>query len=146
MQKQLQKDLIQAMKDKDEVKKDTLRLIISEMKNEQIKQKKELNEEDNLKIIKRGIKTRKESIELFNRGNRVDLSKKTQKEIELLKQYLPKQLSGEELENIATNTINEIGAQGPQDIGKVIKAIMSKYSSQADGKTVQQLVSKKLNS
>jgi len=145
MKDKLQKDMIQAMKDKDVIKKETLRLIISEIKNEKIKQKKELEVSDIIKIIKRGVKIRKESIELYKQGNRDDLTQKAQKEIEVLEEYLPKQLSEVELDKIILDTIKETGAQGPKDTGKVIKAIMSEYGSQTNGKTVQQLVFKKLS-
>lgn len=145
MQKRIRKDMLQAMKDNDVIKKETLRLILSEIKNEQIKQKKELKDEDITKIIKRGLKTRAEAMKLFQQGNRQDLVEKTKKEINTLEIYLPKQLSQEELKKIVLNTISELGASGPKDTGKVMKEIMSKYSSQTDGKTVQQIVSSKLS-
>lgn len=145
MQKRIQKDMLQAMKDNDAIKKDTLRLLLSEIKNEQIKLQKELKEEDIIKVIKRGLKTRQEAIKLFRQGNRQDLVDKTQAEIKVLETYLPKQLSREELEKIVAETISELGATTQKDAGRVMKEIMSKYSSQVDGKTVQQIVSSRLS-
>lgn len=145
MLKHIQSDLIQATKNKDEVKKETLRLIVSEIKNEKIKLKKDLTDSDIIKILKRGLKSRKESINLFKQGNRTDLIEKTEKEIDVITAYLPKQLSQEDIEKIVSSTIEELDAKDIKDTGKVMKAIMSKYSSQINGKTVQQLVSSKLS-
>lgn len=144
MQKHIQKEMFQALKDKDPVKKETLRLLLSEMKNEEIKLQKELKEEDIIRIIKHSLKKRQEALELFQQGNRQDLVEKTQKEIKVLEAYLPKQLPKEELEKIVLDTIQEVGATTQRDTGKVIKAILSKYSSRTDGKTIQQIVSSKL--
>lgn len=144
MQKQIQKDMVQAMKERNEIKKETLRLVLSEIKNEQIKQRKELGDEDVTKILKRGIKTRQEALALFQQGNRGDLVDKTKIEIKVIESYLPKQLSKEQLENIVAEIIKETGAETAKDAGRVMKAVMEKYGSQADGKTVQQIVSSKL--
>ena len=145
MQKRIQKDMFQAMKDNNTIKKETLRLLLSEIKNEQIRLQKELQEDDIIKIVKRNLKSRQEAIKLFQQGNRQDLVDKTQKEIEILKIYFPKQLSKEELEKIATDIISKLGATTQKDIGRVMKAIMTKYATQVDGKTAQQIVTNKLS-
>lgn len=140
----LQKDMLTAMKNKETVKKDTLRLIVSEIKKDQIDNKKELSESEIQKIIKRGIKSRREALKLFQQGNRNDLAETTQQELKVLEAYLPAQLPTSELEKIIIATITELEAATPRDTGKVMQAIMSKYSSQVNGKTVQQLVAAKL--
>lgn len=144
LEKQIYADMVSAMKSGDVLKRETLRLTMSEIKNEQIDTRKELTDNDVVKIIKTGLKKRQESIDLFRQGNRQDLVDKTQKEIEILQVYLPKQLSKDELEKIVTQTIAELGVSSPKDTGRVMKEIMAKYGSQTDGKTVQQIVSLKL--
>ncbi len=144
MQERIRKEMMQAMKDKAEIKKETLRLILSEIKKEQIDKRKELTEEDITKIIKRGLKSRQEALKLFQQGNRQDLVTKTQAEIKVLEAYLPQQLSPEELEKVITATITELGASTAKDMGLVMKTVMSKYGSQVNGKAVQQAVAAKL--
>lgn len=145
LEKQLRDDMISALKAKDEIKKQTLRLLVSDIKKISIDTKEELKDPDILKLIKTGIKKRKEAAELFKQGNRQELVDKANDEIKVLEVYLPKQLSKEELESIVEQTMNEIGAKEPKDIGKVMKEVMSKYGSQTDGKSVQQIVSAKIN-
>lgn len=144
LEKQIYADMVGAMKSGDTLKRDTLRLTMSEIKKERIDTRKELTDTDVIKIIRTGLKKRQESIDLFRQGNRQDLVDKTQKEIDILQVYLPKQLSKEELEKIVAQTIAELGVSSPKDTGRVMKEIMAKYGSQADGKLVQQIVSNKL--
>lgn len=143
LEKKIYNDMVLAMKSNDVIKRETLRLLLSEIKREYIDAKrKELTDVDIVKIIKTGLKKRQEALELFRQGNRQDLVDKTKTEMNILEVYLPKQLNQEELEKIVTQTISELGTANP---GRIIKEIMSKYSSQVDGKTVQQIVSSKLS-
>lgn len=141
LEKQIYADMVSAMKSGDVLKRETLRLLFSEIKKEQIDTRKELTDSDVTKLVKTGLKKREEAIQLFRQGNRQDLVDKTQKEMQILQAYLPKQLSPEEIERIVTDTIAVIG----KNQGLVMKEIMSKYGSQVDGKTVQQIVSKQLS-
>lgn len=145
MEEKIRKDMTQALKEKDVVKKETLRLVLSEIKKEQIDKRKELTEEDIMKIIKRGLKSRQEALPLFLQGNRQDLAAKTRSEIKILETYLPQQLSTEELEKIVSKTIAELGATTAKDIGRVMKTVMNQYGRQVNGKEVQQLVASKLH-
>lgn len=139
LEKQIYSDMVNAMKSQDTIKRETLRLLLSEIKREYIDAKrKELTDTDVIKIIKSGLKKRQEALDLFRQGDRQDLVSKTEVEIKILEVYLPKQLSREELEKIVTEAISTIG----KNQGMIMKEIMSKYSSQVDGKTVQQIVSK----
>lgn len=140
LEKQIYADMVSAMKSGDVLKRETLRLLFSEIKKEQIDTRKELTDSDVTKLVKTGLKKREEAIQLFRQGNRQDLVDKTQKEMQILQAYLPKQLSPEEIERIVTDTIAAIG----KNQGLVMKEIMSKYGSQVDGKTVQQIVSQSL--
>jgi len=141
MEKQIYADMVSAMKSGDVLKRETLRLLFSEIKKERIDTRKDLTDSDVTKLVKTGLKKREEAIQLFRQGNRHDLVDKTQKEINILQVYLPKQLSPEEIEKIVTDTIASIG----KNQGMIMKEIMSKYGSQVDGKTVQQIVSKQLS-
>ncbi len=146
LEKTIYSDMVGAMKSADVIKRETLRLLLSEIKKEHIDSKrKELTDTDVIKIIKSGLKKRQESLELFRQGNRQDLADRAQKEIEILEVYLPKQLSPEEVEKIVIQVVSELGASSPKDTGRVMKEIMSRYGSQVDGKTVQQIVSSTLN-
>lgn len=145
IEKQAYADMVSAMKANDVLKRETLRLLMSEIKKERIDSRKELTDEDVMKIIKSGIKKRQDSIELFKQGKREDLVEKTQSEIKILEIYLPKQMPQEELEKIITELIVKLGAISPKDTGRIMKEVMSNYGSQVDGKIVQQIVSSKLN-
>jgi len=145
MLKQIQNDMIQAMKDKDIIKKETLRLLISDIKNEMIKLKTEINEKNIIKIIKHSLKSREDAIKLFQQAGRNDLVDKAKKEIGILKPYLPKQFSRAEIEKIVSNTIHKLDIRQVNDTGRVIKDIMARYSSRLDGRTVKQIVSAMLS-
>lgn len=144
IEKQAYADMVSAMKANDVLKRETLRLLMSEIKKERIDTRKELTDEDVMKIIKSGIKKRQDSIELFKQGKREDLVEKTQLEIKILEVYLPKQMPQEELEKIIVEIIAKLGAGSPKDTGRIMKEVMSNYGSQVDGKIVQQIVSSKL--
>lgn len=141
LEKTIYNDMVSAMKSGDALKRDTLRLLFSEIKKERIDTRKELTDSDVTKLTKTGLKKREEAIQLFRQGNRQDLVDKTQKEMQILQIYLPKQLSPEEIERIVTDTIAALG----KNQGMIMKEIMSKYGSQVDGKTVQQIVSQQLS-
>lgn len=141
MEKTIYNDMVASMKAGDVIKRDTLRLLLSEIKNEHIDSRKELTDADIIKIIKTGLKKRQEAIQLFRQGSRDDLVDKTQKEMDILSCYMPKQLTGSELEKIVAEAIAALG----KNQGLLMKEIMSKYGSQTDGKTVQQIVARQLS-
>lgn len=142
LEKDIYKDMLNAMKSGDTLKRETLRFLLSEIKKENIDSgRKGFNDQDIIKIIKSGLKKRQEALELFRQGNRQDLVDKTQKEIKILEVYLPKQLTREEIERIVTDAITTFG----KNQGLIMKEIMSKYGSQVDGKTVREIVSARLS-
>lgn len=144
LEKQIYSDMVGAMKSGDNLKRDTLRFLLSELKKERIDSRKELTDADVIRITKSSIKKRQDSLELFKQGNRQDLFDKTSTEIKMIEAYLPKQMSVDELEKIIVDIITKLEAVGPKDTGKVMKEVMANYGSQTDGKTVQQIVSAKL--
>lgn len=133
-----------AMKSGEKRKLETLRMILAEIKKEEIDTQKTATDENVLGIIKKGIKTRQESVSQFEKGGRMDLSEKEKIEIEVLKAYLPSQLTGEALKKIVDEVIATLKATSKKEMGLVMKTVMGQYGSQVDGKEVQSLVSEKL--
>lgn len=105
---------------------------------------KELNEEEEIKIINSLVKKRKESLEIFTRAGRTDLAEKEKKELEILQQFLPKQLSEEEISKRLDEIIQQIGAKDKKDFGKVMGIAMKELQGRADGKIVQNILKAKL--
>lgn len=100
----------------------------------------EIKEEDEIKLLQKLVKQRKDSLEIFTRQNRTDLAQKEQEEIEVIEKFLPKQLSAEELKGIIANIIAETGASSPADMGKVMGAATKQLAGKADGKAISALV------
>jgi uncharacterized protein len=100
----------------------------------------ELKEEEEIKILQKLVKQRKDSLEIFQQQNRTDLAKKEEEEIEVIEKYLPKQISPEELRQLVSRIITETGATGPADMGKVMGAATKQLAGKADGKTISALV------
>jgi len=139
-------DLKTAMKEKDQIRLATLRMVKSAMQNKVIEKKvKDLSDEDMLQLIQKQIKQRKDSIEQYEAGKRDDLVKKENSEIEVLKKYLPQQLSQEELKAIIAEAVAVTGAKLKQDMGKVMKEVIPKVKGRADGKEINQLVNDALS-
>jgi uncharacterized protein YqeY len=145
----LNEDYKEAVRNKDEAKRNTINLLLSALKYRQIELRasgKELTDEEIIGVISKEIKKRKEAIELYEKGNRQDLAEKEKRELEILESYMPKQLSEEELLKIIDETIKSVGASSPSDVGKVMKELMPKVKGKADGSLVKSLVEKRLAS
>ena len=100
----------------------------------------ELQEEDEIKLLQKLVKQRKDSLEIYQQQSRTDLAQKEQEEIEVIEKFLPKQLSSEELRTLLTNIIAEVGAISPADIGKVMGAATKQLAGKADGKAISAIV------
>ena len=144
LQEQLLADLQQAMRDKDERRRSTLRMVRSAVKNAEIAKRKPLGDEDVLSVMQKEAKQRRESIEEYKKANRPDLVQVEQEELEIIESYLPKQMSVEEVREVARQVVTEVGAAGPKDIGKVMPVIMARLQGRADGRTVNQAVREEL--
>jgi uncharacterized protein YqeY len=120
-------------------------MIRSQLKNASIAQGKELSEEEVIDVLSKEAKKRKESLELFKQGGREDLAEKEQQELNIITSYLPAVLSEDEVLGIIDKAITEVGAEGMQDMGKVMGKVMPEVKGRADGKAVQELVKKKLS-
>lgn len=145
MKDRIAKDIVTAMKEKDKVTLETLRMVKGAIQMEEIKAKKELTDDNIALVIGKQIKTRKESIEEFKKGNREDLISKTTEEIKVLEKYMPEQLSIEEIDAIVTRAISELGASIPSDMGKVMGKVTPLLKGKADMGLVSKLVKDKLN-
>lgn len=142
LKKRLQKDLKNAMKEKDIFKRDTIRFLMSAIKQVEVDNRKELSNEDIIKIIQKSVKQREDSATQYKDAGREDLYEKEIKEAEILKSYLPKQLSDEELESEMKKIIEEVGATSLKDMGKIMGVATKKLASVADGKRINQMVKK----
>ena len=145
MKEELLKDLKEAMKNKDTLRKDTvtcLRAAILQVEKDTLK---ELSEADMAAIVAKEVKKRKESIDDYIKGGREDIVETLNKEIEILSKYMPKQLTEEEIKNLVREAIENTGATGPKDMGKVMGSLREKTAGRADGKLVSQIVRESLN-
>lgn len=140
----IQNDLKKAQLDRDEVKVATLRLLLSEIHNVQIQKGVEVSDQDISLVLQREAKKRKEAASGFRSGDREEAALREEAELKILEDYLPSQLTNEELTKIVLDTINELGAITTSDMGKVIGTVMGKVKGRADGGTVSALVKEKL--
>lgn len=143
--KELDKDIIEAMKSKDTIKLATLRGVKASMKLQNIDHKKEINDELLIDVISKEIKTRNESIKEFEKGSRLDLIDKTKEEINVLSKYLPAQLTDEEILNIINEVFDEVKPTGIKDMGKIMGVITPKVKGKTDMSVVSNLIRNKLN-
>jgi uncharacterized protein YqeY len=142
---QLNNDLKTAMKAQDKERTSVLRMLLSSIKMKEIELRpNKITEKDIILCVKNNIKTRKDSILEFKKGNRPDLIQKEEKEIVVLTEYLPKQLTSVEIEEIAKKIILELGAQSKKDLGRVMGKLISEYKEVIDGKEAKEIVDKLL--
>ena len=142
---QIQQELKAAMLARDAGRLSTLRLLKSAIGYAQIEKKNEnLPEADLLAIVQKEIKKRRDAMEQFQAGGRPELADKEEAEIKVLEHFLPKQLTGEELEQLVREVIRDVGATGKKDMGPVIKAVQAKATGRADGKTISAAVGRLL--
>jgi len=144
MVEQLEKDMIEAMKNKEKERLTVIRMVKASLKQEQIDHKKEINDELLIDVVNKQIKMRKDSIVEFEKGNRNDLVEKTQAEIDILMNYLPEQLSSEEVSKIIDEIFDEIKPEGQKDMGKVMKEAQAKLKGKTDMKEVSTIIREKL--
>ncbi len=141
----LMDDLKESMKNKEQVRKSVVTLIRSAIKQKEVDERVEVSEEDVLVIIQKQLKQRKDALEEFKKAQREDLILQTEQEIDILTQYLPKQLTDDELESIIRDIINQIGATTMKDMGKIMGLATPKVQGKADGKRINEVAKKFLN-
>jgi len=133
-----------AMKQRNQVRVDVIRMIRSQLKYTQIQKGADFSSEDEILVLQREAKKRREAIEAYEIANAITRLEKEKTEMAIIQEYMPKALSAEELTTVIERIIAETGAATPKDIGKVMPPLMSEVRGKADGKLVQELVRKKL--
>ena len=146
LSEKIRTDLEQALRQRDKTRCSVLRLVLASMKNTEIAQQKTLDDQGVLGVIVKEAKQRKESIEAFEKGNRQDLADKEKAELAILTEYLPKQMSHDDIVAAARKIIEEVGATGPGDKGKVMSQLMPQMKGRAEGQEVNAVVSELLSS
>lgn len=136
----LQEALKQAMRAGDEIQKATLRMTLAAIRNAEIERRGDLDEADMLAILQKEVKSRQETAQEARQAGREDLARQAEQEIAVLDQYLPQPLSHAELESMAREAIQEVGASSPREIGQVMKVLMPRVRGRADGSEVSQIV------
>jgi len=141
----LTEDLKLAMKARDQLRMDVIRMIKAAVLNKEVEVKKDLDDAEMSRIMTIMIKQRKESVEQYEKGNRAELAAKERREISIIESYLPKALSSHELSAIVDGVVRESGAGSLKDMGAVMKTVMARLAGQlVDGKQVSDLVRSKL--
>lgn len=144
MRNQILEDLKTAMKQRDKLKLSVIRMVKSAIQMKELDLKRELNDDEIVEVISKQIKTRNDSIKEFEKASRDDLIETTSKEIEILKTYLPKQLSEEEINEIIDKVFDEVKPESSKDMGKVMKEISPLVKGKADMGMVSSIIKSKL--
>ncbi len=140
LKERIQEDMRKAAKERDSLALSALRMAIAAIKNREIEARGEIGDDVVVKLIGTMIKQRRESIDLYLKGNRPELAEKETKEIAVLEAYLPKGLSPAEVESLARDAVAAVGAKSQADLGRVMKELMPKVAGRADGKIVNEAV------
>ncbi|WP_456485734.1 GatB/YqeY domain-containing protein [Hydrogenimonas sp.] len=139
LKEKLQSDLKKAMKEKDTFKRDVIRFVMSAIKQIEVDERKELTDADIEAIIVKQIKQRNDAIAQFKEGGREDLVEKNEKELEILRSYLPEPMSEDEVRATLEEIVKETGASGMKDMGKVMAAAKEKIGARAEGRVINRI-------
>ena len=140
----IQEELSKAMRERDAERRDTLRLILSTLQSAQKELQRELQEQEELQVLQRERKRRSEAAEAFRTGGAEDRAEQEDRELAVIEEFMPEQLSEEELESIIDDVLAECGATSMRDLGRVMADVMPQVAGRADGGQVSQLVREKL--
>jgi uncharacterized protein len=138
-------DMKQAMKAGDAVKRDTLRMLLSSLKNAANAKLAPLDEAEAVTVVAKSVKQHLESIDAFKKGNRADLVAKEEAEMAILQAYMPRQMGKDEITAVVKEAIAAVGAKGPGDKGKVMQQVMPKLKGKAEGKDINDVVTQLLS-
>jgi uncharacterized protein YqeY len=145
LSEQVQKDMVDAMRNKQELRLSTLRMVKAALKNKEIDKRAALDEKEELQVFSTLIKQRKDSIDAFERGGRPELAQKEAEEIAIIESYMPKAVSADDMVATVKSTIAEMGSPTMKDMGTVMKNVMAKFiGARIDGKLVSETVKKEL--
>jgi uncharacterized protein len=143
---QVQKDMVESMKTKQELRLSTLRMVKAALKNKEIDKREPLTDQEAMAVLNTLIKQRKDSIEQFTNGGRLELAKKEAAEIEIIEGYLPKAIGEEQITEMVRAVIGELGSPTMKDMGTVMKNVMAKFAgARVDGKVVSETVNRELS-
>ncbi len=145
LKEKLAADLKAAMKEKDKLKKDVITMIRSDIKQWEVDKRQDVKDEEVLEIVAKQVKQRKDSIWDFEKSGRDDLVDANRREIEILQDYLPEQLSEDELRAIVVDAVEKVQPESKSDMGKIMGIVMPQVKGRGDGKTVNKLVMQELN-
>lgn len=141
----IEADLKAAMREKNELARDTLRMLLAGCKNRRIELGRDLADADVLDVARKAVKSRQDSADQYEKAGRAELAEKERGEISVLEGYLPAQKSPAEIEAIVQAAIEEIGASTKADLGRVMKAVLGKHQGEVDGKAVSQVAGRLLS-
>lgn len=147
LKEKINSDIKDAMRSGDTVRRDTLRFLDSAIKNTEIEKKKKeagLSDEEVLEVVARSVKQRNDSIQQYTDGGRPELADKEKAELEILKEYMPKQLSEDEIRKVVKEIISDAGTVSASDMGKIMGQAMGKLKGKADGNAVKKVVGEEL--
>ena len=145
MKSKFEEDLKQAMRSRDTLRRDVIRLVRSEIRNEEIRVQRDLDDEGVVQVLSRQAQQRRDSIEAFAAGNRDDLVAKEQAELAIIMEYMPQQMTGDEISDLVAQVVAEVGAVGPGDMGRVMGRLMPMVRGRAEGRVVSSIVVDTLN-
>jgi uncharacterized protein len=140
LRERLENDLKQAMRDRNEVARDTLRMLLAEIKNREIASGKDLSGDEALAVLQKAVKTRQESVEQFDRAGRADLVAREKAEIAVVQTYLPRSMSEAEIRVAVQAVLAETGVTSKKDLGVAIKAVMARHKGRIDGRLAQKIL------
>ena len=143
IKEKLVEEMKKALKERNLIRLDTIRLSLAEIKNKEIEKRSELDEGEIIALLKREVKKREESLVFFEKGNRPELIKKANTEISVLNEFLPSQLSLKEVEALVDEMVSSL--KESQGFGQIMKEVMTRVAGRADGKVVSAIVKQKLN-
>jgi len=135
---EIREDLKEAMRGGDTVARDALRMVLAALQNRRIETGEDLPTEEALRVISQQVKTRQDSLEQYERAGREDLAAKERGEIDVLRRYLPEELSDERTREIVQENIAELGIESKRDLGRLMKTVLAEYKGRVSGKLVQQ--------
>ena len=146
MKSRLEDDVKQAMRNRDVLRRDVIRYLRSEIRNQEIRVQDDLDDQAVVQVLSRQAQQRRDSIEAFSEGKRTDLVEKEQAELAIIMEYLPQQMTREEIAALVRQVIDDVGASGPGDMGKVMSQIMPQVRGRAEGREVNAVVMEILRS
>ena len=144
MKERISQDIKKAMKTKEALRLSTLRMALADFQKKEKEKGEPVKDEDAIQIIQSMIRKRKDSIEQYKKAGRDELAQKEEREITILKEYLPEQVDEEQVRELAIKTISELGVTGPKEMGKVMGSLIKQLSGKTDGKTISRIVKEEL--